>query len=72
MTHGMTRSRRKRGQSATEYLLTVAVLAIAAAAITYDPIRESMESASERLSNKVEKASNQGGYGMDGCGSCQR
>ncbi len=69
----MMRTRRRRlGQSATEYILTVTVLAIAAAAITYDPIRQSMETASDRLSNKVEQSSNRGGYGMQNCGACQR
>ena len=68
----MKTGRRKRGQSATEYILTVAVIAVAAAAITYDPIRLAMESASERLTNKAEEASNRGGYGMSNCGACQR
>lgn len=57
---------RKCGQAATEYILVVCVLAVAAVAVTYQPLTDSIQKGTQKLSRKVGEGSDRGGYGMNG------
>jgi hypothetical protein len=58
------RARGNKGQTISEYMIVISVLAIAVVAVTYNPISDAFSGGSQDFQDKVTNAGDKGGFGV--------